>query len=59
MQNNNNKSRIKVFIGGLVIGSIISALITTFVCFLIGGTLFINYELNRQTVAENLKVITK
>jgi len=58
MQNNNKKS-LKVFIGGLIIGSIISALITAFVCFLIGGTLFINYELNRQTVADNLKAITK
>jgi hypothetical protein len=55
---NTNKTRIKSFIGGLVIGSIITALITTFVCFLIGGTLFINYELNRQTVADNLKIIT-
>lgn len=53
------KNRIKSFIGGLVIGSIVSALITTFVCFLIGGSLFINYELNRQAVAENLKAITK
>jgi hypothetical protein len=52
------KTRIKSFIGGLVIGSIITALITTFVCFLIGGSLFINYELNRQTVADNLKIIT-
>jgi hypothetical protein len=53
------KSRLKSFIGGLIIGSIISALISAFVCFLIGGTLFINYELNRQEVKDNLQAITK
>jgi len=53
------KTRLKSFIGGLIIGSIISALITAFVCFLIGGTLFINYELNRQEVKDNLQAIIK
>ena len=55
------KKELKTFIGGAVIGSVISGFIVGFCVFAIMGTLFINYALNQDKVCDamNNLVITK
>jgi hypothetical protein len=52
---NNNKSW-KVFIGGLVIGGLIGALVGGFTVAIIGGTAFINYAMKQDEIKNTTSV---
>jgi hypothetical protein len=53
------KSRMKSFVGGLVLGGIVGAIIGGFAVAVVGATAFINYSLEQDKVCTAMQTLTK
>lgn len=51
------KSRTKSFIGGIVLGALVGAIIGGFAVAMVGGTAFISYSLEQEKVCTALQTI--